>query len=258
MIAQWRLFLLALRYFTRIPVPPWVIRGKTRVDSAARFLPLVGAVVGAAGGAAYWGAAAFWPTSVAVVLSMLATMLITGAVHELGLADTCCLLSSAKPAEKPPDAKAANRLGSFGMLIVVFFLFTKYNALMALSAASLVFALPPTIGLGVIMIAAHTASRALVVTAIAIQTPAPHGREAARPHVSVGELCFALLTGFLPATLLGTAGLIGLAAAIVIRIAFVPYVKKYLGGYAADYLGATQQLTEVGFYLGALAAWTYF
>jgi excinuclease UvrABC ATPase subunit len=109
-----------------------------------------------------------------------------------------------------------------------------------------------------IMIAAHTASRALVVTAIAIQTPAPHGREAARPHVSVGELCFALLTGFLPATLLGTAGLIGLAAAIVIRIAFVPYVKKYLGGYAADYLGATQQLTEVGFYLGALAAWTYF
>jgi adenosylcobinamide-GDP ribazoletransferase len=75
--------------------------------------------------------------------------------------------------------------------------------------------------------------------------------------MSIGELCFALLTGFLPATLLGTPGLIGLAAAIIMRIGFVPYVKKYLGVYTGDYLGATQQLTEVSFYLGALAAWTY-
>lgn len=257
MIAQWRLFLLALRYFTRIPVPPWVILGKTRIDSAARFLPLVGAVVGTVGGAVYWGAAEFWPTSIAVVLSMLATMLATGAIHELGLADTCCLLSAAKPAEKSPDSKGVKALGSFGMLIVVFFIFTKYNALMALSASSLAFALPPNIALGLIMIAAHAASRALVVSAIAIQTPAPQGRDAAPPHVSVGELCFALLTGFLPATLLGTPGLIGLAVAIAIRIGFVPAVKKYLGAYAGDYLGATQQLAELGFYLGALAAWTY-
>jgi adenosylcobinamide-GDP ribazoletransferase len=257
MIAQWRLFLLALRYFTRIPLPPWVILGKTRVDSAARFLPLVGAVVGLVGGAVYWGAAEFWPTSVAVVLSMLATMLVTGAIHELGLADTCCMLGAGKAKDPSPDSKGANRLGSFGMLIVVFFLFTKYNALMALSAAGLAFAIPQSLGLGVIMVAAHTASRALVVSAIAIQSPAPGGREAAAPRVSIGELCFALLTGFLPATLLGTPGLIGLAVAIVIRIVFVPYVKRYLGVNVGDYLGATQQLTEVGFYLGALAAWTY-
>ncbi len=257
MIAQWRLFLLALRYFTRIPVPPWVILGKTRIDSAARFLPLVGAVVGVAGGAVYWGAAGFWPTSIAVVLSMLATMLITGAIHELGLADTCCLLSAGKLKEQSPDAKGANRLGSFGMLIVVLFLFTKYNALMALSAASLAFAIPQNLVLGVIMIAAHAASRALVVSAIATPSRSPGGSVPALPRVSIGELCFALLTGFLPATLLGTPGLIGLAAAIVIRIGFVPFIRRYLGVLAGDYLGATQQLTELGFYLGTLAAWTY-
>ena len=70
-------------------------------------------------------------------------------------------------------------------------------------------------------------------------------------------MCFALLTGFLPATLLGTPGLIGLAAAIAMRLAAVPYIKRRLGNYAGDYLGATQQLTEVSFYLGAIAAWTY-
>jgi cobalamin synthase len=46
-------------------------------------------------------------------------------------------------------------------------------------------------------------------------------------------------------------------AAIVTRMAFTAYVKHELGECSDDCLGATQQLTEVGFYLGALAAWTY-
>jgi adenosylcobinamide-GDP ribazoletransferase len=248
MITQWRLFLLALRYFTRLPVPAWVLLGDARVDSAARFLPLVGAVVGAFGGGVYWLAAEFWPTSIAVVLSMLATMLLTGGIHELGLADTCTLLGATRTKDKTPDSKGPARLGSFGMLIVVFFLFTKYNGLMALSSASLAFPVPPNVVLGVIMVAAHAASRALVVSVIATQ---------GGPRLSTGELCFALLTGFLPATVLGAPGLIGLAVAIVMRIGFVPYVKQALGAYAGDYLGAAQQVTEVSFYLGALAAWTY-
>ena len=258
MIAQWRLFLLALRYFTRIPVPTWVILGDTHVDSAARFLPLVGAVVGAFGGGVYWLAAEFWPTSIAVVLSMLATMLITGGIHELGLADTCTLLGATRTRDKTPESKGAARLGSFGMLVVVFFLFTKYNGLMALSSANLAFPVPPNVVLGVIMIAAHAASRALVVSVIATQGAPDERIEAHRgPRLSTGELCFALLTGFLPATVLGSPGLIGLAVAIVMRIGFVPYVKQALGAYAGDYLGAAQQVTEVSFYLGALAAWTY-
>lgn len=256
MIAQWRLFLLALRYFTRIPVPGWVIVGESRLDSAARFLPLVGAVVGAFGGGVYWLASEFWPTSVAVVLSMLATMLITGGIHEIGLADTCTLLGNAKPRDKAQDTSGAARMGSLGMLIVVFFLLTKYNAMMALTAAPLAFPVPANVGLGVILVAAHAASRALVVSVLATATPGTRP-DTAGPRLSTGELCFSLLTGFLPATLLGTPGLIGLAVAIVMRIGFVPYVKLSLGAYAGDYLGATQQVTEVSFYLGTLAAWTY-
>jgi adenosylcobinamide-GDP ribazoletransferase len=258
MIAQWRLFLLALRYFTRIPVPTWVILGDPHVDSAARFLPLVGAVVGAAGGAVYWLSAQVWPASIAVVLSMLATMLLTGGIHEVGLADICTWLGTPKSgAEQSADAKGAARFASFGMLIVVLFLFTKYNSLMALSAASLAFAAPANVGLGIVMVAAHAASRALVVSALAGHAQhAPRGATAP-PRLNTAELCFALLTGFLPATLLGTPGLIGLAAAITMRLAAVPFIKQRLGNTAGDYLGATQQLTEVSFYLGAIAAWTY-
>jgi adenosylcobinamide-GDP ribazoletransferase len=257
MNVQWRLFLLALKYFTRIPVPAWVLSGETTGDSAARFLPIVGVVVGLVGGATYWVAAGFWPTSVAVVLSMLTTMLLTGAVHEIGLADTLTLLAST-PAKPPAtDPQPGAQFGGFGTIIVVFFLLTKYNCLMALSAANLPLTLPENLGMGVILIAAHAASRALLVSVIASPPRATARNTPPAPRLGVGELTFALLTGFMPATLLGTPGLIGLAAAIIVRIAFVFYVKYRLGVRSGEYLGAAQQLTELGFYLGALAAWTY-
>ena len=68
------------------------------------------------------------------------------------------------------------------------------------------------------------------------------------PRLSAGAMSFALVTGFLPATILGLPGLIGLATAIVIRLAAT---------HRAVAPEATQQLTELGFYLGALGAWAY-
>jgi adenosylcobinamide-GDP ribazoletransferase len=180
----------------------------------AKLAPLVGMLVGAVGAAAYWLSAQVWPTSVAVVLSMLATVLVAGGLHERGLARDV-----------------------LGML---FLLFIKYNALMALSAANLAFPLPEYVALGVIMIAGHAASRALAATA----------------RMSSGDLVFALALGFAPAAIMGVPGLMGLAAAILVRMAFAAYLKRFAAA-AVDTVDAVQQLTEVSFYLGALAAWKF-
>jgi adenosylcobinamide-GDP ribazoletransferase len=180
----------------------------------AKLAPLVGMLVGAVGAAAYWLSAQVWPTSVAVVLSMLATVLVTGGLHERGLARDV-----------------------LGML---FLLFIKYNALMALSAANLAFPLPEHVALGVVMIAGHAASRALAATA----------------RMSSGDLVFALAVGFAPAAIMGVPGLMGLAAAILVRMAFAAYLKRFAVA-AVDTVDAVQQLTEVSFYLGALAAWKF-
>jgi cobalamin synthase len=142
------------------------------------------------------------------------------------------------------------------MLVVILLLFARYSGLMALSAASLPFAVPTNLGLGCFMIAGHAASRALVVSVIATRAPAvARGKNAA--HVTTIDLSVALLTGFLPATLLGMPGLIGLATAIVVRLVLLGFVKARSDAAPGDYLGATQQLTELSFYLGTLGAWTY-
>jgi cobalamin synthase len=188
--------------------------------TAPRFLPLVGAAVGAAGGAIYWLGAQLWPTSVAVVVSMLATGLLSARV----------------------SGAVGTPASALGPAALVFAVLLKYNALMALSAASLPFPLPANVALGLIMIAANAASRALVVS----MRPASHT-----------DLGIAWVLGFAPAALIGLPGLVGLAAAIAARIALMAYLRRKPHSVAAAELDLGQQLTEICFYLGALAAWAY-
>ena len=189
-------------------------------------MPLVGILIGAAAGGVYWLGAQIWPTSIAVVLSMVAAALLSAAA-----ADTRAL--------------------SLGTLGLVFALLVKYNALMALSSANLPYRLPANLALGLIMIAGQACSRALVVSVLASPV------RAASKSASHGDLALAQAIGFSPAALIGMPGLIGLAAAIVARIAGVACLRARRPALAAAELDATQQLTEVCFYLGALASWAY-
>ncbi len=197
-----------------------------RTPATSRLLPLVGALIGAASAAAFWLAAAVWPTSVAVILAMLVSTLLSDDIAgraRAGRVDALCL----------------------------FYVLLKYNLLMALSSAKLPFAAPVNTALGLILICGYAASRALTVSMVAGRRQAPLS------HI---DIVLALLLGFLPCTLLGIPGLIGLAAAILVSMAFTLYLKHVGAGArsAADSAApVAQMLTETSFYLGALATWSY-
>jgi adenosylcobinamide-GDP ribazoletransferase len=238
MSTQRRLFLEALRFCARLPAGASKGTDGAEPGAAARYVPVVGLLIGAVGGAVYWLGAQLWPTSIAVVLSMLATALLPGG-------------TPGNVVSEQPASEATPKPLGFGVAGFVFALLLKYNTLMALSAASLPFAVPANVALGLIMICGHAASRALVVSLLASSAPA------SRAPVSNGDLVLALGVGFAPATLLGIPGLIGLAVALVARVAFGTYLRRRRQVMANGASYAMQQLTEVCFYLGALASWMY-
>jgi cobalamin synthase len=203
--AEWRLFLAALRF---------IIHKSASAPPALRYIPLAGGVVGLAGAAVYFGASRLWPTSVAVALAMLATTFLN----------------------------ARSRDGA--TLYWVFVVLVKFNALMALSAASIPIPMPANLTLGLIMILAHAVSAALLASVLpgANRTPT--------------DLGVALLIGLAPAALLGIPGLIGLAAAVVLRMVLGRLELPGIGD-ADTRREITQRATEIGFYLGALATWEY-
>ncbi len=200
--------------------------------AAPRFIPLAGIIVGAVGAGAYWLAAELWPTSVALVASLLAM---------LGITDLVWMSDS--------GGDTHGRRGGGNALYWVFVLLFKYNALMALSSAHIPFAVPGQLTLGLIIIAGQAAASALVVSVMA---NAPR-----EPRVGTVDLAVALLLGLVPATLLGVPGLMGLAAAIVMRFALPLQILPRFKLDFRESLAVIQQLTEVCFYLGALATWKY-
>jgi adenosylcobinamide-GDP ribazoletransferase len=196
------------------------------VGVTGQYAPLTGILIGALGGAIYWLAVQIWPSSVAVILSMGATVLLTTEFHGL----------------------QATRLDLLGRVLC---LLIKYNALMALSAAKLPFAAPPDVALALIMIAGYAASFALLIAVMAIRA------DKSAPKLGPGPLSFALLIGFVPAALLGIPALIGLAVALLVGLGFIAFFKYKKFSATGDRLDATQLVTEACFYLGALATWKY-
>jgi adenosylcobinamide-GDP ribazoletransferase len=206
--------------------------------------PLYGALIGSLGGAIYWLAVQIWPSSVAVILSMAATALATSQIR---------------------GGSPATRLDVTTILLS---LLIKYNALMALSAAKLPFAVAPNVPLALIMICGYAASFAMLVSVMAARpekSPSVSGPPSVSGSTSVsgsvpvsgGALALALLIGFAPASVLGIPGLIGLAAAIVAGLGIIAFMKFKRRSADDDTLDMAQPVTEACFYLGALASWKF-
>ena len=259
MIHELRLFFVALQFLTRLPSPRWVGFEPEWLNQSARHFPAVGLLVGAVAAAVLVIGHALFTPAVAVGLSMAATLLLTGAFHEDGWADTCDALGGGASVgrERALLIMKDSRIGSYGAAGLVLMLGLKAATLAALPLALAVPAL----------LFAHTVSRAAAVALIrwlpyagdiehTKAKPLAQRISLAGIVVAFGwvlMLCLALWVGarrwdesaVLPSIVLGV-GLVTVAAVWCAR-----WFRARLGGYTGDTLGATQQLTE----LLALLAW---
>src|ERR1700678_2498706 len=84
-----QLFLTAIMFYTRIPVPRWVNHSSNSLNDATKYFPLVGWIVGGIASLVFIGAKYFFNLPISILLSMAASVLLTGAFHEDGFADVC-------------------------------------------------------------------------------------------------------------------------------------------------------------------------
>lgn len=243
-------FFGAVRFFTRLPVPAWVGHASEALSRSARYFPAVGLLVGGIGALVYLAAACFWPQPVAVLLSMAATIYATGAFHEDGLSDTVDGLGGGWEKRRILEIMKDSRVGSYGMVAMILALLGKFTLLATLDVALIPYAL----------LAGHALSRFCATLLLATMDYArDDALSKARPlatRLSPGALLVALL--FVLAALAPLPlekVLFGCVLAGLATFWLAAKFKRWLGGYTGDCLGATQQVSEIAFYLGLLANW---
>ncbi|RYB02862.1 adenosylcobinamide-GDP ribazoletransferase [Lichenibacterium ramalinae] len=250
--------LTALRFYTRLPVPPLTVEAAHPPEPFARCLawaPLAGAVVGACGAAVLAGAAALGlPPSVGALLALGATLLVGGALHEDGLADMADGFGGGRTRERKLAIMRDSRIGTYGALALGLSLLLRAACLAALgerggaglAGAALVAAGAASRGFGLLPLARLPPARADGLGHGAGAMPGAVFRTAAWLGGAIG-LALPILAGAGAARAALALGLAGLAAAGTTRLA-----ARQVGGFTGDVAGACQQLCEAAMLIGLL------
>lgn len=243
-------FLLALQFLTRLPVSVGTEFSADLMRETPRWYPGVGVLVGVITGALFWGASALFPPLVAALVSTAGGILLTGGMHEDGFADVCDGLGGGRSRERALEIMRDSRLGTYGTLGLGLMLAAKVATLASL----------PVMAVPFVLIAAHAASRAatvwVIVTSQYARTegagrPVADGIDPPSQAMALATAVLACLPLLFVLPLHSIAfALAGLAAG---HFAMRSRFETRLGGYTGDCLGAVQQCSELGFYLGALA-----
>lgn len=246
-------FAAAVIFLTRIPIG-WRSDWPADLDQRAlAWFPIVGALIGAAGGALYWVAQILGlPPALAGMIAVGGLLWLTGALHEDGLADMADGFGGGRDKARKLEIMKDSRIGTYGAAALLFALAAKVAALAALSE-------PRTVTLA--LIGAHAFSRGLLpALKAALPDARADGVSAAVGRPNAARALVAAVIGLtLGATALGELALPASGAPAVVAAAVLPVLllaraaRRQIGGVTGDVLGAAQQLAEIAFLLAVVA-----
>ena len=245
---QLKLFFTALMFLTRIPVPKWVGYSEENINKCNRYFPLVGGIIGIIGGFVFLLANFIFPQKIAIILSMSSTIILTGAFHEDGFADFCDGFGGGMTKEKILEIMKDSRMGAYGTIGMILILLLKFFALSSLPASTIIPAL----------ICGHSLSRTIAVSTM---YSLPYVREdelsKSKPvtkNLHISDLWIAIIIGVSTLLLFKNWSVFIIVIPVLLtKFWFDRYLKKRIGGYVGDCLGAMQQVSEIVFYLSLLA-----
>ncbi len=226
-------FLAAVSFLTIIPVT-----GKNIPPGrAALFFPLVGAMLGAAGAGLFVAASFILPASIAALIAVTFWTLVTGVLHEDGLADVADAMRAGRTREKMLAILKDSRIGTYGAVAIVLSIVARWQALDHIPAPRIL----------EVCIIAQTVPRAAMVSLAWLSRPSGDGLGYAFSSslTTTGSL-IAIAQGLIASMLRGwRPALLILAGAYLIVRGARTYFYKRIGGVNGDCLGATEQLLEI-------------
>lgn len=246
---QLNLVLIALAFFTRIPIPDWVDFSQKKLSQASRYFSLIGWIVGGLCAIVLCFFSVFLPTSTAILLSMVFSVLLTGCFHEDGLADTCDGFGGGWEKQQKLSIMKDSRLGTYGAAAIWFSLSLKFLLLVQVEQQ--------TQSAILLLLVAHTLSRSLstlmifclpYVTDEEQSKVKPLAEKMKRKDLAINIVIAGLSLILVPQW----------AVAIVLMIIFCfiglkILMQKQIGGFTGDTLGASQQISEIAIYLTVVA-----
>ena len=234
---------LAVSFLTVLPVR---FRGLADgLRTAAGWFPAVGALVGAIAGGVLVGAEPLFGSTAAAVLAAAALILVTGALHQDGLADCADGLGVRGDRERRLAVMRDSAIGVFGALALIVWMLLLVTALAGLPPRNALLAL----------IAACAAGRWSALVHATLARPARNDGLGA--GFVVGSWSLAIATATVLGACLLTAGLghglVAFAVAAAVALLLTAWAQSTLGGRTGDTLGATVALAEVAVCLTLLA-----
>lgn len=268
-----RSYLLAVQFFTRIPVTgrlaAWVGFSPMMLRASAAHFPGVGLLVGVVAGTVFAALMALLPDAVyapliAAALSTVATALLTGGFHEDGLADVADGLGGSYDRERALDIMKDSRVGAFGAMALVLALLCKVALLALLGSVEGTptdWDTSPFNGwyAACALLAGHTVSRGLPLLLVRwlphVGDTAASKSKPLADHITLARLWGAFLWCLAALALVLIAGdamnfIVGCSFAVIALLWMARLFRKRLQGFTGDCLGATQQVCEIAFYLG--------
>lgn len=254
--SPWHDLIAGLRFYSRLPLPPLAgedgAHAPPDLDRLAPMVPLVGAVLGGLAGLVLVPASWLWPPVIAAILCVAAAVVMTGAFHEDGLADTADSFGG-YTIDKRLEIMRDSRIGTFGAAALGLALLLRVTVIAGLvdqaGAWATLLALMASGALS------RTAALLLFVR-LAPARPDGAGQAAGQPGsraiLRAEVLAAALATLVLPAAGLPAVFVAAIVAALIGLLA-VRLARAHLGGHTGDVAGATQQVAEIAILLSLLA-----
>lgn len=250
------LFFTALMFYSRIPAPTNTPYSPELLNQSRKYFTSIGIIVGVIASVVFLITSILVPLSVAVLLSMIAGILATGAFHEDGFADSCDALGGGWEASQILTIMKDSRIGTYGSVGLFTTLSLKYLILyeIAQMGSLLLWC--------VCVINAHAVSRLQSSRQIKYygyvqDIDKSKIKPIATEPLSESAEKFGLMIGLAPCLILAIyswpAALLAALAAYWSANAFMRYCNKRVGGYTGDILGAIQQISELAFLLSCLA-----